>query len=238
MGSRQIKRKVLEILALPDLDDVLTGLEKFAAKDCVNALFAGICRSEELLRWHAISAMGVAVDRLAVQDMEEARIIMRRFLWSLNDESGGIGWGAPESMAEVMHHNRRLAEEYIHMLVSYMQEDGEELFQDGNFLEHETLQCGLLWGIGRLSKRRGDMLRKYAISKDLQFYLQSADPAVRGMAARAFGLLGADDMPSSVLDTLQALQDDGYSMRLYEDGRLSSVTVGDLADQALERLGK
>eukprot|EP00362_Geleiidae_sp_MMETSP1317_P000447 CAMPEP_0201284794 /NCGR_PEP_ID=MMETSP1317-20130820/84991_1 /ASSEMBLY_ACC=CAM_ASM_000770 /TAXON_ID=187299 /ORGANISM="Undescribed Undescribed, Strain Undescribed" /LENGTH=71 /DNA_ID=CAMNT_0047606373 /DNA_START=1077 /DNA_END=1289 /DNA_ORIENTATION=- len=71
--------------------------------------------------------------------MEEARIVMRRMLWSMNDESGGIGWGVPEAMAEVMTCNKGLAEEYIHMLISYMREDGEELFQDGNFLEHESL---------------------------------------------------------------------------------------------------
>lgn len=25
--------------------------------------------------------------------MDSARIVMRRLMWSLNDESGGIGWG-------------------------------------------------------------------------------------------------------------------------------------------------
>jgi len=43
-----------------------------------------------------------------------------------------------------------LAEEYLHMLVSYMREDGPKAFQDGNFIELPMLQRGLLWGIGRL----------------------------------------------------------------------------------------
>ena len=40
--------------------------------------------------------------------------------------------------------------EYIHMLVSYIREDGPEAFQDGNFIELPLLQRGVLWGIGRL----------------------------------------------------------------------------------------
>ena len=60
--------------------------------------------------------MGASLARLADADMEAARIVMRRLLWSLNDESGGIGWGAPESMAEAMCRHQGLALEYAHML--------------------------------------------------------------------------------------------------------------------------
>ena len=94
MSTRRIKQQVLALLAEPDLDLIQAELEKLAAKDVINALFSAICRSEERVRWHGVSAMGRVVARLADQDMEEARIIMRRLLWSLNDESGGIGWGS------------------------------------------------------------------------------------------------------------------------------------------------
>jgi len=113
------------------------------------------------VRWHAVSVFGTTVDRMAGQDLESARIVMRRFLWSLNDESGGIGWGAPEAMAEIMYHCRPLAEEHLHMLVSYMREDGPEAFQDGNFIELPMLQRGLLWGIGRLIPAIGRLWRRW-----------------------------------------------------------------------------
>ena len=38
--------------------------------------------------------MGLLAADLAGQDMEEARELMRRLMWSLNDESGSSGWGA------------------------------------------------------------------------------------------------------------------------------------------------
>lgn len=233
MSSRKIKKQVLALLAEPNLDFILTELEQWSAKDVVNVLFSGICRSEELVRWHAISAMGVMVARLANEDMEEARIIIRRMLWSLNDESGGIGWGAPESMAEIMSLHEGLAREYVHMLISYMREDGEEICQDGNFLEHETLQQGLMWGAGRLASSRRQLVLEKEMERDLPPYLEAADGTVRGLAARAMGLLG--HAPAG-LDRLEALRADDSPVRLYEDSSLRTVTVGELAAQALQRL--
>ena len=56
--------------------------------------------------------MGALVFSLAEQDMESARVVMRRLMWNLNDESGGIGWGSPEAMGEIMARHSGLAEEY------------------------------------------------------------------------------------------------------------------------------
>jgi hypothetical protein len=164
--------------------------------------------------------------------MEEARLIMRRLLWSLNDESGGIGWGAPEAMAEIMSLHEGLAREYVHMLISYMREDGEEIWQDGNFLEHETLQQGLLWGAGRLAVTRRELVLAKGMDQDLPPYLDSADPAVRALAARAMGLLGVAER----LERLRELAADPAPVRLYEDGRLSTHTAGDLVTAALRKL--
>jgi len=154
-------------------------------------------------------------------------------LWSLNDESGGIGWGAPEAMAEIMSRHDGLAREYVHMLISYMREDGEEICQDGNFLEHETLQQGLMWGAGRLALSRRQLVLEKGMQEDLPPYLDAVDGTVRGLAARAMGLLGS---APAALDRLEELRTNDLPVRLYEKGRLSTVTVGELARQALHRL--
>jgi len=44
----------------------------------------------------------MVISNLTEKEMESARVIMRRLMWSLNDESGDIGWGAPEAMAEII----------------------------------------------------------------------------------------------------------------------------------------
>ena len=89
--------------------------------------------------------MGQVVSNLADTDMESARVVMRRLIWNLNDESGGIGWGSPEAMGDIMACHQRLAEEYHRLLISYVR-------PEGNFLEHPQLQKGLLWGLARLAR--------------------------------------------------------------------------------------
>jgi hypothetical protein len=122
------------------------------ARKAINPLFSFLCSLDELLKWRAVTAMGEIVDRLANADMESARVIMRRYMWQLNDESGGIGWGCPEAMGEVMARNENLAQEFWCILISYIQ-------PDGNFIEHEVLQRGALWGIGRLAHARPQLLK-------------------------------------------------------------------------------
>jgi len=232
MSSRKIKQKVLHLLEVSSPDDIQQSLDGIPLKGVVNALFSAICRDNEIVHWNAVRCMGIFVARLAEADMEEARIVMRRMLWSLNDESGGIGWGAPESMAEIMACHEGLAAEYVHMLISYMREDGEELFQDGNYLEHEMLQRGLLWGVGRLAETRPEMLLDRNVPDDLLHYLDSADSTVRGLAARNLGLLRSE----KAVPFLQELVEDHSPVILFEHGRINNITVGGLVIQALSRI--
>jgi hypothetical protein len=232
VGTRQLKKEVLQLLLQPELEKVLSGISKFPAKETVNALFSAICHHDKTLRWHGISGMGMTVARLAEENMEEGRIIMRRFLWSLNDESGGIGWGAPESMAESMHHHQGLAKEYIHMLISYTRPDGEELAQDGNFLEHEVLQRGVLWGLNRLCERRKELLIEKGYPDNILFYLDSDDMEVCASAVRLCGSLRIQ----SARDKLSALVNNSSKISIYEEGNLMDFTVGNLAEEALKEL--
>ncbi len=232
MSSRSIKQDVLALLALTGLDRICHEVRNYPEKDLVNPLFSALSRPEERVRWHAISVFGQVVPRLADQDMEAARIVMRRFLWSLNDESGGIGWGAPEAMAEIMLHHDPLAEEYLHMLLSYLHPDGPLDHQDGNFLELPSLQCGLLWGIGRLASRLAPKLVSRGVVGDLFPYLQSGNGAVRGMAVWALGRLRAVDLR----DVLLPLATDSSQVRLYRQGEVHLLSVAELVKDALAQI--
>ncbi len=236
MGTRTVKQCVLKLLNQDDFSRIQTELAQLPEKEVINALFSGICRSEERIRWHAVSAMGTAVAGLADQHIEEARIILRRMLWSLNDESGGIGWAAPESLAGTMWLHTGLADEYVHMLISYMRPDGEESWQDGNFLEHETLQQGVMWAVGRLAQCRRQLLLDRGADQDIPPYLDSPDPAVCGLAVRATGLLGRTTRLDRVRELAADDEKNGRMVRLYEDGVFSTVPIADLARQALKIL--
>lgn len=232
MSSRALKKEVAALLEEHELSSVLQRLSSLPAKGVINSLFPALCREVPQTRWFAVSSMGETVARLAESDMEEARIIMRRFLWSLNDESGGIGWGAPEAMAEIMSVCRPLAEEYSHMLVSYLREDGDEPWQDGNYLEHVLLQRGLLWGIGRLSLAHTGLMQEKLMPEDLAPFLDSVDSEVRAMAAWAAGNLGFE----SLNERLRAMTGEKSPVTLYLNGDFEQTSVGELAQVALRKM--
>ena len=232
MSSRAIKKQVLDLLAGGDLAASRRALAGLPAGEVVHALFSAICRENPVVRWHAVTCMGDAVARIAEGDLEAARIILRRFLWSLNDESGGIGWGAPEAMAECLCRDERLAGEYAHMLVSYMREDGEELCQDGNFIEHPLLQRGVVWGVARLAGCRRELLQQLGAGRDLGRYLEAEDPELRGLAALAAGRL----REATLRPLLQGLRADTAPLSWYDEGAVHQTTVGALVRDALEEL--
>jgi hypothetical protein len=216
------RRQFAELLRVADLDRILAEARQWPPGRLITPLFSALCSADESVKWRAVAVMGRAVARLADEDMEAARVVMRRFMWSLNDESGGIGWGIPEAMGEVLAGHDRLAEEYAHILVSFLR-------KDGFYLEYEPLQRGLMWGLGRLAQIKPQLLRAREAHSRLRPYLLSVDGQVRGLAARALGLL----KDASSAPQFERLLADSTPVRLHEDGAMKETTVGELARQAL-----
>jgi hypothetical protein len=126
-------------------------------------------------------------------------------------------------MGEILARHEGLAEEYVHILASYTQEEA-------NYLENEVLQCGLLWGIGRLLQTRPDLVKRAA--PRILPYLASKDAALRGLAAEVIGQM--EDEGS--LPRLQHLLKDDTEFETMKDGRLVKRRVMDAAAEAIRRL--
>ena len=220
ISGRQLKRRVLQLLQQDNLDQSISELCSLPARQVVNPLFSFLCSLDTNVKWHAVSAMGAVVSHLAKTNLESARIIMRRFIWQLNDESGGIGWGCPEAMGDTMARSKALADEYGSMLISYIR-------PDGNFLEHEILQRGVLWGVARLAHRRPSIFKGCAHL--LIPYMQSNDATLRGLAVWAAGPL----VDESINALVSRLSKDESRLILYRDGQLTECSVGQLAQDAM-----
>ncbi|MDJ0855168.1 MAG: hypothetical protein QNI85_08780 [Desulfobacterales bacterium] len=214
LTHRAIKRRIREILQGGDFTAAMAALEDFPARRAVNPLISFFCSGDARLRWRAVSGMGRVVSRLAEADMESSRVIMRRLMWTLNDESGGIGWGAPEAMGEITAAHAGLAREFACILVSYIR-------PDCNFLEHPVLQRGVLWGLGRLAHARPD--RAADAAPFVAPFLESPDAFHRG---HAVWLLRALNHPLAD-DVIEVLSGDEERFDFYLDGDLSTVTVAE-----------
>lgn len=219
-SGRRLRHRINRILA--EDDDFVAQLSRLPCRQVTNALFLSLCSLDETVKWRAVTAFGVVVSKLAETDPEAARVIMRRFMWNLNDESGGIGWGSPEAMAEIMALNSKLADEYACILVSYIR-------PDCNWLEHEILQRGVLWAIGRLAHSRPALVADAA--PFVMPFMKSRDPIHRGLAAWATGAFS----DPAARPLLQELVEDPADLPIYLDGRLVHKTVGELARKALSR---
>lgn len=218
---RQTKRRVLELLSEgPAGLQELTGLGP--PRLVINPLFGLLYHGSPEIKWRAVEAMGLVTAHLATTDPESARVIMRRLMWNLNDESGGIGWGSPEAMGEITARSRLLADEFGCLLVSYIN-------PRGNYLEHPLLQRGALWGLGRLVNRRpghaGDSAEHLAV------FLDAPDPHLRALAAWAAGPLKSPLLKRLLRDLL----DDNRQVTLFMNGKLRSFEVGSLAAAALQK---
>ena len=220
-SNRLLKEKIRKLLLQPDIESGLAQIGSMPARKAINPLFSFLCSPDELLKWRAVTAMGKVVARLADENMESARVIMRRYMWNLNDESGGIGWGCPEAMGEIMARNENLAAEFWCILISYIR-------PDGNFLEHPTLQRGVLWGVARLAHARPGLLKDSA--GYLIPYLQADDPYLRGLAAWASGPLRNKNTEK----ILKALKQDAAKVTVFLNGHLTQRSVGELVKKAME----
>lgn len=218
-----IKTVVDQLLEDPDFESRLPQLVEMPARKVINRLFAHLCDPDEAIKMRAVKAIGIVVGNLAEQDLESARIIMRRFMWNLNDESGCIGWGAPEAMGEIMAVSERLAAEYTHVLVSYIREDG-------NFLEYEPLQRGVLLGLARLAEVRPGLLKSAA--DHIEPFLRYENPCLRGLAVWILGLIKAKSARSEIKSLLM----DETPVEIYINGELACCKVSQLAERALKSL--
>ena len=225
LKGRIHREQILEILSGSDVDALFSALKHVPSGKVVNALFSFLYHQDETIKWRAVTAMGFFVRGLAEDDMEKARNIIRRLMWNLNDESGGIGWGSPEAMGEILTCHEGLSREYAPILLSYAN-------KDANYLELPMLQRGLLWGIARLSEKRRHLVIG---SKPLFFpWLESEDPALRGYAIRIVGLIGAGEDRQR----LSPLVKDESTYTIYLDYKCRRRTVGETAREALAGLEK
>jgi HEAT repeat protein len=221
-----IKTLIRSALGSSDFEE---GLAKLALppEKMINPLLSALFATDELVRWRAVRAVGWTVSRMADQSPESARNIMRRLIWSLNDESGGIGWGAPEAMGEIMALNGMLACEYHCILISYIDENG-------NLLENDELERGVLWGIGRLADARPELVQGWV--EPVAKQLHSPDPVKRGMAAWALGYLKPEI--GRIRQGLSSLLSDETEVRIYQGGEIRRHKICDLASELLSRVSQ
>ncbi len=222
-GGRDLKHHILKRVNSGDPAIAEKGLKDVPPRKVINALFSFLQNTDPRIKWTSVTLMGSFVNKIANENIEDARVVMRRLMWNLNDESGGIGWGSPEAMGEILARHKQLSDEYSNILLSYVREDG-------NYLEHEMLQRGLLWGIGRLAQKQPGLIKDSV--QYIKPYLESADAIKKGLAIWVTGMIGGEE----ILPVLERLKEDETEIQLYINNRLVDIQIKDLAFEAISKV--
>ena len=132
--------------------------------------------SDLLIRWRAVEALGKVSAVIAETDPEYVREIIRRYFWSMNDESGNQIRNAPELIAEILFNVPSLISEFSELYAS--------------FLSEEPFECGSHWGLARISQFRPDLSN--IVLEKLENSLKDENPFIRYFSACALYELDAD----------------------------------------------
>jgi hypothetical protein len=206
MGSKRLRKSdIRDLLERRDYDALLAWAG--SVRNPMRFLTGLTFDPDELIRWRAIDAVGRVAGMLAKENPERVRDIIRRILWLMNDESGGLAWHGPEMIGEILVHVPLLIPEYTEILPSYL---CEEPFERGT----------------RFAMYRVAQVDPHAFGKraaDLRSSLDDPDPLIR-----AYGILAlhATGQAGSEPEIAQAARDvEAFPLYDFDTGELGVTTL-------------
>ena len=207
--AMKLKEQVRYLLEKGLLDVV--GKLALKDKNVIKWLISFSYDKEDQITWRAIESMGYVANDLRATHLNILRETVRRLLWSMSDESGGIGWSAPEILGEIIRSDPEEFRDIIPILWSNREE--------------ESFRPGAIWALARVAGVRPDMVTFR--TSDLRELAADPKPSVRGYTALLVGATAAEGKD----DILRTLSGDLGILLVYSDGSLLETTVSELAQQ-------
>ena len=219
-----LKDDIKSLLEKKDFDGVveLAARERGVLKYLRSLLYS----ENDLLHWRAAEAFGRIAKYPDIMSREKVNTMLTRLFVSIEDKSGGNGWGSIEAIGAIVAARPDEFSKAIPRMFSYI--------WDGR------VRKGLLWSMRRIGQERPDLL------KDKIFYivglLRNPSNTTRGHAAWALGVIGDSDvrvlegLVIDVKETLKGLLDDDSRIRVYDNGELQERTISQIAKEALAAL--
>jgi hypothetical protein len=214
--DKSIKQQVKDLLEQRDKGRLLELCEK--DREFWKALRFNLYAIDERIRWTAIETVARFMQRWWLAGKKEmVREYIRNLFWSITDESGGIGWSAPQTIAEIIVNIPELIDPYGSMMIAHT-------------FDEPPLIKGGLWGIGRLGKLASEAVVFFK-DKVLSVF-QSDDAETLCLAAWATGEVGF----KAALPFLEKLLERKEPVRIYIEGDFYEKTLGEWAREAISKI--
>jgi hypothetical protein len=118
----------------------------------------------------AIRATGLAAKVIAEYDPEYVRNYLLRLFWLLSEESGGIGWKAPELIGEILFHCPQFTQ-FFPMLISLLDMEEEDA---------SKFRVGTIWAVGRVAQVAHDDMQP--AREWIKQYLNDEDDEIKAIS--------------------------------------------------------
>ena len=173
---------------------------------------------DERLRWSAVEAVAKLMEVWWKSGRQEkVRQYVRTLFWSMNDESGGIGWSSPQAVAEIIATIPEVVEPYGSMMIAHT-------------IDEPPLVNGCLWGIGRMGRLIADSVAFF--QGQILSTFEIDDAQTLGLASWATGESGF----SPAKPHLERISFRTEPVTIYMDGEFTVRTLHDWAGQALMKI--
>jgi len=211
---QSLKKTIHLSLESNDLDTVVS-LAKENRK-VLSLLVRMAYDKETLVGWRAIKAIGLSAKAIVKTDYDFLREAVRKLLWSLSDESGGIGWAAPEILGEIVSADPERFSDIIPLIA--------EVYD----IEEKVFRPGILYALGRIAEASPDLVMPF---KDLiKRALSEGEPLSRVFALDLLktlkSRLGKEDR-DILAEITQNLLADHSEAWVYKHDRFVSVEIGE-----------
>jgi hypothetical protein len=208
------KQNILKILESNDLESIV--VHDISGRRILSQLIRIAYDKDSLTGWRAIKAVGLVAKERIKSDYEFLRETIRKLRWSLSDESGGIGWSAPELIGEIVCADPRRFADIV------------PLIADVYTIEEDVFRPGVLYAFSRIAESAPDLIAPFA--DIINAALSDKNALVRFYALETIGKLKGKYDISIAMDVINNLKHDKSEVWVYHGNVFINVVVGDIAN--------
>lgn len=209
------KEKVKEYVFSNNTEELIS-LSKEDSR-VINELQRMLYTPDETLRWKVINIISQVCESISDYRPD----IVSKFLSRLIQDAsypGASAWGALETAGAIISTNISLFEEFSPALLS--------------FLNINEPRKDVIWAIGKIASISREPV-KYAFRR-LEALISNNDPEIRGYAIWTLGNMGYED----IIEEIEKHLNDNVAIKICRDSELESITISQLANEAIMKLKK
>jgi hypothetical protein len=229
MNQLETKKIIFHSLESNDLDAVVSHIRE--NRKALSLLIRLAYDKETLVGWRAIKAMGRVAKALVKTHIEFLRTTVRKLLWSLSDESGGIGWAAPELLGEIVSSDPEGFADIVPLIA--------EVYD----IEEQTFRPGVVYALARIAEVSPETVATY--QKIIIMSLIDTNPLIKIYALELVALVWAiacrknlwsPEYQKKIKNVVNNIKYENGVAWVYRDNAFIEVIVGERANLLLNEL--